>query len=173
MRTNEQQIRNGAVIWWPCILWVHRKKKDGNRKRGKKTDYHVSDYWRCNREVICFLTHCYIYRWDCYNKRHKRSTREKLGFGLRALCLLDRYSATWATHPTPLLLYLFSGRDFHFCPGLDSDHDPPPTYGLPQSWDYRNVPPLLVGWEGVSLTIHQWLGALNCHPPNLYLLCSW
>jgi hypothetical protein len=102
-----------------------------------------------------------------------RSTREKLGFGLRALCLLDRYSATWATHPTPLLLYLFSGRDFHFCPGLDSDHDPPPTYGLPQSWDYRNVPPLLVGWEGVSLTIHQWLGALNCHPPNLYLLCSW
>jgi hypothetical protein len=48
-----------------------------------------------------------------------------LGFDLRALHLLDRHSAAWATSPALSAIVYFSGKVCDFCLGPASEHDLP------------------------------------------------
>jgi hypothetical protein len=50
---------------------------------------------------------------------------ERLGFEIRALCLLDECSTTGATPPNFLCFNYFLIESCTFCSGPTSDHDPP------------------------------------------------
>jgi hypothetical protein len=55
-----------------------------------------------------------------------------LGFELMASYLLGRCSITWFKPPFLFCFSYFLDRLSHFCWGLASDHNPPPTYA--SSW---------------------------------------